>query len=613
MSNGNSGPVRNTPVARNRYSEGQILQARDLERESDYFMVRDRQHNALAHGPGILTGLQLTAYEMGTETAVLPGTLTQPTELDLWITPGAAIDTMGRFVIVPKRARLQTEFAKRGGDFAAGTYRVELLYSHADRELATSTGNGNGNRSGGGNGDGCAPAAASNAGKSRNADKLAEAYRIELIKYDPAAPMPELARGAVLDGPVDDPTARAPVVLGLVDWNGANYVGYSATGRVYAPVTAQRVQAPDGRAELNLEDTFRRLTFRTAALPPADAEDPFTPVAMTDRFRVDEDGNVWVPAEVGVGSEGVRFRRDKNPVSPEDSKWRVHTRIGDPGADYGKDAAGTALKVDDPYVEGRRELRVQFQRDGLNKGRQRIVVGHVDQNGDDFQPALVVYDRLPSAGGTGSATVEVWGDLFVRGTAWLHAAALRPPDENPAEEMDLLLRQLAGPFAGAFRLFLTSDEDWLNQFASVIANRIQSDPTLGPQLVNLIVPVLIASPTFQQAIAAQLNATIDAKVAAGVSTALAAALSDQAKMLTAAQTMAQALDVGMAGSNPLPADPGAMLMTALIRRLLRRFPQTRDEIHAAMEPVNEQAAVKNFFNSWINDIPAFPPDYPPIP
>src|SRR5688500_18796203 len=99
VSNGNGGPARNTPVARNRYSEGQILHARDLERESDYFLVRDRQHNALAHGPGILTGLQLAAYEMGTETAVLPSSLTEPTELDLWITPGAAIDTMGRFVI----------------------------------------------------------------------------------------------------------------------------------------------------------------------------------------------------------------------------------------------------------------------------------------------------------------------------------------------------------------------------------------------------------------------------------------------------------------------------------------------------------------------------------
>src|SRR5688572_19990629 len=122
VSNGNGGPVRNTPVARNRYSEGQILHARDLERESDYFMVRDRQHNALAHGKGILHGLEVVAFKRGTEEAVSDEELElgKEEDLDIFINSGVAIDGLGRLLIVPKREQLTIDSALLPGPLRDG-------------------------------------------------------------------------------------------------------------------------------------------------------------------------------------------------------------------------------------------------------------------------------------------------------------------------------------------------------------------------------------------------------------------------------------------------------------------------------------------------------------
>ncbi|HEX2203709.1 MAG TPA: hypothetical protein VHG91_10440, partial [Longimicrobium sp.] len=118
------------PLARNDYREGQVLRARDLERESGYFLARDRQHAALAHVPGILRGLQLRVFEAGTENAVTPDDLAKkgPLPLDLFVEAGVAVDGYGRLVGVPRREQLRAELATSPSLLREGRYRVELLY-----------------------------------------------------------------------------------------------------------------------------------------------------------------------------------------------------------------------------------------------------------------------------------------------------------------------------------------------------------------------------------------------------------------------------------------------------------------------------------------------------
>lgn len=491
MTQSTNGRTRTEPVVRNDYREGQILRARDLERESDYFLVRYRQHNALAHGPGILLGLGPVAFKRGTEEAVTEETLAAdgPTPLDLAITAGAAIDWLGRFIIVPKREPVDLELATTPAVLDPGTYRLELLYERASASRSRRHG----------------ASVCDDAGEAGGV--VRESFSLRLVEHDPDAETPDLELGSVLDGPTDDPAAIAPVTLGLVEWDGSNYVGYSGTGRVYAPVTGHRLVAPDRRAELELRDGNGRFVVRMAEMPEADAEDPFTPLAPEDRFRVDGEGAVWVRAEVSVGPDGVRFRQEAD--STEESRWRACTVTSQPGAAFGMDDQPQPQKLQgDAYVAGARELRVLFERDGTNQGRQRVVIGTVDDTGGDFKPALVVYDRPPSSTGQGSATVEVWGDLYVRGTAWLNAAARRPPQPGAVEdELDFILRQLAGPLAGVFRSFLLSDPDWLNDLATVIADRIQA-PSSGMTSVfvnalkNAVANVLKADASFVSAISA---------------------------------------------------------------------------------------------------------------
>ena len=73
-----------TPL-RVRYFEGQLLTAQDFQDEQQYQLEKCRLHNRLLHGTGIVTGLQV---------GVVEGTTVQ-------VTPGVAIDPLGREVIVP--------------------------------------------------------------------------------------------------------------------------------------------------------------------------------------------------------------------------------------------------------------------------------------------------------------------------------------------------------------------------------------------------------------------------------------------------------------------------------------------------------------------------------
>jgi len=531
---------RASSLARNQYQEGQILRARDLERESDYFLARDRQHNALAHGPGILVGLQLVAYKAGTETPVTQEQLfnAPPQALDLAVTAGAAIDYAGRLIIVPKRVPVRLDLAREPSVLDAGTYRLELLYRHADVVK-------------GPRGSEC--------DQPRTRGVLEEGYQLRLIEFDPDEEKPQLNVGTVLDGPVDDPAVLAPITLGLIQWNGTAYDGYSAVLRTLAPVTAQRMHAPDDRAEVELRDVNDRFAVRFAKMPSAGSEDPFTPGPLLNRLTVDEEGATWVRADVSVGPQGVGFRTTPDTTTPSELRIGVMETL--PGATFRKKPDGVTLLGPDEYEAGARELRVVFQREAGTDdgtGRNRLVIGMVDPAGT-FEPALVVYDHPPGETQRGFGIVEICGDLYVRGTTYVHSVHKYPEDADQNEQLDFILRQLAGPLAGVFRAFLSSDPTWLQQFAGVMGQQVASTAAVRATFVS----ALIADPGFVNAVT---NAAVAQAVAQAIPQAVAA-VQNATNMPGLVSAITTFLD-DQNNPAPMPADPARRVLAAIYRRLL---------------------------------------------
>jgi hypothetical protein len=73
-----------TPL-RVRYFYGQLLTAQDFQDEQQYHLEKQRLHNRLLHGAGIVKGLEVGGVE---------GTTVQ-------VRPGLALDSHGREIIVP--------------------------------------------------------------------------------------------------------------------------------------------------------------------------------------------------------------------------------------------------------------------------------------------------------------------------------------------------------------------------------------------------------------------------------------------------------------------------------------------------------------------------------
>lgn len=591
---GDTPPRRTSPVARNDYREGQILRARDLERESDYFLARSRQHNALAHGPGILVGLGLRGFERGTEEAVTPEELAAggPAPLDLVITGGAAIDPLGRLIVVPKRKAVGRELATSPSTLPVGSYRLELLYARSGAGGASGADAQSPCGPGGGNGDGHG--------------LIREGYDLRLVEHDFRAGPPEEAVGAVLDGPVDEPSLDHPVVLGVVEWDGQDYVGYSSTGRHYAPVTAQRIRSADGRTRVELRDPLGRFAVRMASLPEPDDPEPFEPEPFEDRLILDEKGDVWVGGALSVGPDGVGFRLSGTSTTRSD--WRMEYRESDPGAPFRKkkiptpqDQPEDVLLGADEYVAGARELRIQIQREGsadAGSGQHRVVVGLRNPDGT-VDPALVVYDQVPTDSGRGFGVVEVLGDLYVRGTSFLHSASKLPETGDTNEQLDFILRQLAGPVAGIFRAFLTSDPDWLAEFGEVMAQEITGTQTIRDQFVA----ALLAEPSFVDAV---VDEAVDQAVSQAVPQAVAdavGAIKQTANVQDLLDRAAEVLDAPKLGSPDLPQDTGAALLAALYRRLMRAS-NVRSDVEGAAHTTpgaNEGAAVAEAL-AWLDEL-----------
>lgn len=86
------------PPTRPRYFTGQLLTPADFTAEQDYHVTKHRLHNRGLHGWGIVCGLEMVAAADGSVT----------------VSPGIALDRLGREIVVPAAVRLDPGNAESG-------------------------------------------------------------------------------------------------------------------------------------------------------------------------------------------------------------------------------------------------------------------------------------------------------------------------------------------------------------------------------------------------------------------------------------------------------------------------------------------------------------------
>ncbi len=77
---------------RNGYFQGKMLTKRDFRAEQRYFLELARRHNTHLHGWGIVCGLEVLPHPVCPRERII-------------VTPGVAIDALGREIVVPERRR----------------------------------------------------------------------------------------------------------------------------------------------------------------------------------------------------------------------------------------------------------------------------------------------------------------------------------------------------------------------------------------------------------------------------------------------------------------------------------------------------------------------------
>lgn len=429
-----------TELERNAYKDGQVLSAEALRRESEYFLARDRQHAVLAHSPGILSGLRLK--QEGEEIVV---------------TRGAAVDRHGRLILVPLNEAITIDLAR---SLPSGIYAVELLYQRLMAE--------------GENGGACS---------IDRPVSIREGYRLQLGDAD--EPLPRLE--TKLDVPPDDPESEAPVTIGTIEWRDDTRMFASPLpqGRVYAGVIAESIAAGSDLATLELRDENDRTVLRTAPRreisasgDSSDDVESSSVEELEERLVLDPDGWVKVEGPVKVGSGGVE-------LTGHGSTWTASLVASE-------DSGSTTFDdTVDEYKTGEVELRVVIPSLGSTVGRRRIVFGY--DRTDGFKPAIVIYDRPGSELAGEFATVEIWGDLHVRGTAWLTRAVKETRSPSSVDDLDLILSQIFGPLGTAMRAWLGSDEEWLGTIASKVLEQLGAADVTQKLIKDLTDPETPAS------------------------------------------------------------------------------------------------------------------------
>jgi hypothetical protein len=118
------------PARRNRYYYGKLMDAEHFAMEQRYVLDQQRQLNRLVLGAGVLSGLRVSVVRDGSAQG-------------LRITPGVAIDGLGRLVVVPDEIDLvplrltNDEGVPTGGadDRLSASLVVRLCYRECDVDI----------------------------------------------------------------------------------------------------------------------------------------------------------------------------------------------------------------------------------------------------------------------------------------------------------------------------------------------------------------------------------------------------------------------------------------------------------------------------------------------
>lgn len=85
--------IENKPLKRTHFFFGRLLSAEDLRGEQDYFLEKQRRHNRLLHGWGVVSGLEVELETSKEGDSVR-------------VSPGYALDPWGNEILVPEPVEL---------------------------------------------------------------------------------------------------------------------------------------------------------------------------------------------------------------------------------------------------------------------------------------------------------------------------------------------------------------------------------------------------------------------------------------------------------------------------------------------------------------------------
>ena len=155
-----------TPIKRVNYFNGQLLSTADFQAEQEYHRAKQRLHNRVLHGAGVVEGLKVSVGKGGGAGSVV-------------VTPGSALDPAGELISLCEAGSLSLQST-------AAAALVYLRYTECPADAVPVAGN--------------------------NPDTASQPSRIkegcELVLVDEASPTANRARRAAATAPIGVALAR---------------------------------------------------------------------------------------------------------------------------------------------------------------------------------------------------------------------------------------------------------------------------------------------------------------------------------------------------------------------------------------------------------------------
>lgn len=374
--------MSNDTIARVRFFEGQFLGADDMTDEQAYHIAMRRRHNLAHHTWGIVAGLEIVR-----------------TEGQFLVLPGLAVDGYGREVILQQYEVIPlTAFEDKGTD----TLDVFIQYGRVGSDQAPK-------KNGACQDDGDA-----------SFYRWQELPILQVVAGVPdevtprapgGVPAPELTRDPTRT-PTDNPQRVWQIFLAQIrrsrpDPSKPYEYEVDLGERPYAGLVGEAVQAPSGRAHLQVGAELESDRFRFGVFIPADTAvtAPASAPQLGPRLGITRDGMVEVRGATTLrgdltmdgGAIDFIVGPDYEPPLPS---WRVYR------------ARGKAIPANcdppspnpPPPPDDTDDLRIEIRGEG--KGTNVVAIGYWSDEDKKFHPCLTVDDQC---------NVTVAGNLKVDG------------------------------------------------------------------------------------------------------------------------------------------------------------------------------------------------------